>query len=152
MGQRRKKLCGIRFVNQVPLNKTSPLKVNFLEYWECDPETEDNLYTCTWITDFLITPTNAYTLAEGGRCRWHIENEAFNTLKNQDYYFEHNYGHGKAHLSTVLGLLMMLAFAIDQIQAWKCTFFKRAGQRFRTRKALWFEMQAIFYRYLVPSW
>ena len=27
-----------------------------------------------------------------GRCRWKIENETFNTLKNQGYNFEHNYG------------------------------------------------------------
>ena len=31
----------------------------------------------------------------GGRARWKIENETFNTLKNQGYHFEHNYGHGK---------------------------------------------------------
>jgi hypothetical protein len=26
-----------------------------------------------------------------GRARWKIENETFNTLKNQGYNFEHNY-------------------------------------------------------------
>ena len=28
----------------------------------------------------------------GGRARWKIENETFNTLKNQGDAFEHNYG------------------------------------------------------------
>jgi hypothetical protein len=28
----------------------------------------------------------------GGRARWKIENETFNTLKNQGYQFEHNFG------------------------------------------------------------
>jgi hypothetical protein len=37
-------------------------------------------------------------------------------LKNQGYHFEHNYGHGGRNLATVLALLMMLAFLIDQIQ------------------------------------
>ena len=33
---------------------------------------------------------NARCLVKGGRCRWKIENETFNTLKNQGYHFEHN--------------------------------------------------------------
>ncbi|MGF1529488.1 MAG: transposase, partial [Candidatus Competibacterales bacterium] len=144
--------CGVRYVNGVPLNKNSRLRVNFFEYWECDPDTEKPLYYCAWITDFFIEPANVYALVEGGRCRWSVENETFNTLKNQGYHLEHNYGHGQKHLSTVLGLLMMLAFMVDQIQAWGCDFFQRAGRRFKTRKALWFEMQAVFYRCLVPSW
>jgi hypothetical protein len=53
---------------------------------------------------------------KGGRCRWKIENQTFNTLKTQDYEFEHHYGHGKQHLATVLAMLMMLAFLIDQVQ------------------------------------
>jgi hypothetical protein len=28
-------------------------------------------------------------LVKGGRARWKIENEAFNTLKNQGYHLEH---------------------------------------------------------------
>ena len=31
----------------------------------------------------------------GGHVRWKIENETFNTLKNQGRHFEHNYGPGK---------------------------------------------------------
>jgi hypothetical protein len=34
------------------------------------------------------------TLMRGARARWKIENETFNTLKNQGYHFEHNFGHG----------------------------------------------------------
>jgi hypothetical protein len=46
----------------------------------------------------------------GGRARWRIGNETFNTLKNQGYHFEHNFGHGYEHLSVVFAVLMMLAF------------------------------------------
>ena len=35
-----------------------------------------------------------------------------NTLKNQGYHFEHNFGHGYQHLTTVLMHLMMLAFTL----------------------------------------
>jgi hypothetical protein len=43
-----------------------------------------------WVTDLTITEENAPTLVAGGRARWKIENETFNTLKNQGYHFEHN--------------------------------------------------------------
>ena len=48
--------------------------------------------------------------------RWRIENNTFNTLKNQGYNFEHNYGHGYEHLSNTMATLMLLSFAIDQVQ------------------------------------
>lgn len=44
------------------------------------------------------------------------ENETFNTLKNQGYNFERNYGHGYNNLCSIMTMLMMLAFLIDQVQ------------------------------------
>jgi hypothetical protein len=32
-----------------------------------------------------LTPDNVQQVARGGRTRWRIENETFNTLKNQGY-------------------------------------------------------------------
>lgn len=49
--------------------------------------------TFTWVTDIVITKANAMELMLAGRKRWAIENETFNTLKNQGYNFEHSYGH-----------------------------------------------------------
>jgi len=49
------------------------------------------------------------------RTRWKIENETFNTLKNQGYNLEHNYGHGKQFLSSLLATVMFLAFLVDQL-------------------------------------
>ena len=57
------------------------------------------------------------------RARWRIENETFNTLKNQGYCFEHNFDHGKKHLATVFASLMMLAFLLDQTQQRCCALF-----------------------------
>jgi hypothetical protein len=62
-----------------------------------------------------------------GRGRWKIENETFNTLKNQGYHFEHNYGHGEQHLATALAMLLMLAFLMDQIQQLCCRSFVGYG-------------------------
>ena len=63
----------------------------------------------------------------GGRARWKIENETFNTLKNQGYHFEHNYGHGKKNLPVVLAMVMLLAFfLVDQAQQRCCPLFQAA--------------------------
>ena len=80
----------------------------------------------SWITDLSIYDSNCEELSRIGRTRWKIENETFNTLKNQGYEFEHNFGHGKRHLSTNLIYLMMLAFLSDQLQAMGCPNFKSA--------------------------
>jgi hypothetical protein len=64
----------------------------------------------SWVTDLAITADNAMEIMRCGRARWRIENETFNTLKNQGYNLGHNYGLGKKHLSAVFMHLMLLAF------------------------------------------
>lgn len=87
-----------RFVDDLPLNQThQQIRVSLLEYWE-DREGEA-ARSFSWITDLEIRKDNAFALMRGGRARWKIENETFNTLKNQGYNFEHNYGLGKQHLA-----------------------------------------------------
>ena len=76
------------------------------------------------MTDIEINIENVYQVMRGGRAKWKIENETFNTLKNQGYNFEHNFGHGSKNSSTVFALLLMLAFLVDQIQQKVCGLFK----------------------------
>lgn len=132
-----------RFLNDVPLNKSNAdVRVNFLEYWEIkDGETKH----FSWVTDFTIHKNNAFTLMRGGRARWKIENETFNTLKNQGYHFEHNFGHGENHLSVIFPLLMMLAFAIDQAQQLACRLFQIAWAKCGSKRSLWEKMRSLFY-------
>ena len=79
-----------RFVNEVPLNGSNKdLLVIFLEYWQAEG---DEVKHFSWVTDFAVTLDNAYQIMRGGRARWKVENETFNTLKNQGYHLEHNYG------------------------------------------------------------
>jgi hypothetical protein len=59
----------------------------------------------SWVTDIRVSKRNVYHLMRGGRARWKIETETFNTLKNQGYHFEHNYGHGEQHLFVVFATL-----------------------------------------------
>jgi hypothetical protein len=138
-----------RYLNNTPLNQSNlDLKVNILEYWE---ESDEKTLHFAWVTDFEITQKNALILMRGGRARWKIENETFNTLKNQGYHFEHNYGLGKKHLSEVFVMLMMLAFLIDQTQQLTSALFKAAWQKLGSKKALWENIRHLFYSYEVES-
>lgn len=131
-----------RFMNDVPLNESNAdVRVNFLEYWEIKSGKTRHF---SWVTDFAITAENVFTLMRGGRCRWKIENETFNTLKNQGYHFEHNFGHGQQHLSVVFASLMMLAFAVDQVQQLACQLFQAAWAKAGSKRALWEKLRALF--------
>jgi hypothetical protein len=135
----------------VPLNASHPdWLVNFIEYWEFKEGQE--LYHNTWITNIEIHRENAFGLTQAGRTRWKVENETFNTLKNQGYNLEHNYGHGNQHLSTVLAMLMMLHFLIDQVQELACPVFQAARGQCHSRLQLWATLRSRFVEHLLPSW
>jgi len=143
-----------RYANDVPLNDTKNTpNVNFFECeWTEIKGRQIKKGRCGWVTDHEITDKNLYELMRGGRARWKIENETFNTLKNQGYQFEHNFGHGKKNLHTVFAFLMMLAFLIDQVQEASCGLFQMAMQHRKTRRAFWEKMKALFYNYFIESW
>lgn len=139
-----------RFHNGEPLNASHPdCLVNVLEYWEIHPDGKIQYFS--WITDFVLTPNNVYHIMRGGRSRWKIENETFNTLKNQGYHLEHNYGHGEQHLSVVLMLLMMLAFLVDQTQQLCCPVFQAALEKLKSKRNLWDKMRSYFIAFLFDS-
>ena len=132
-----------RFINQVPLNASNQdVLVNFVEYWEIDGDQTQHF---CWVTDFMVSKWNVFEIMRGGRARWKIENETFNTLKNQGYHFEHNYGHGQQNLSVNFAMLMMLAFLVDQAQQLACPLFQAVLKKEGSRKRLWEHMRALFF-------
>jgi hypothetical protein len=144
-------LCEINFVLDLPLNKANPdLRVNFLQYIEFGPDGHESK-RFSWVTDLTITRDNAGHLVRGGRCRWKIENETFNTLKNQGYHFEHNYGHGKINLSVVFAMLMMLTFLVDQTQELCCPLFQSVHKKLGSRRAVWDHLRSHFRHFQFES-
>ena len=138
-----------RFVNQVPLHASNAdMHVNFLEYWEGQ---DAKVQHFSWVTDMRVSPRNVYSLMRGGRARWKIENETFNTLKNQGYNFEHNYGHGTQNLSVVFATIMMLAFLVDQTQQLCCALFRAVWTKLGSKRLLWERMRGLFYGYHLES-
>lgn len=140
-----------RYLNGNALNKSNPdVHVNFLEYMQTDPKGKETVFS--WVTNIQITQTNVFALMKGGRARWKIENETFNTLKNLGYNFEHNYGHGQKYLSTILCLLMLLAFLIDQVQGIACNLFQSVKKRAGSFRVLWEDTRCLFKFADLPSW
>lgn len=140
-----------RFLNGVALNKSNPdVHVNVLEYMQTDSKGKETVFS--WVTNIHITQTNVFALTKGGRARWKIENETFNTLKNLGYNLEHNYGHGKKFLSTILCLLMLLAFLIDQVQGMTCSLFQAIKKKAGSFHALWEKLRVLFEFVEWPSW
>ncbi|EDN67849.1 transposase [Beggiatoa sp. PS] len=140
-----------RYVNQVPLNESHfDLNVNFLIYQEISPK--GKVTNFSWVTDILLSEQTLEIVMKGGRARWRIENETFNTLKNQGYHFEHNFGHGKQHLSSVFAHLMLLAFLIDQLQGLCCNIFKQALKKAKRPLYFWERFRAIFFNFRIPNW
>ena len=137
------------FLKDLGLNEShADVRVNFLQ---CVEITGQETHEWSWVTDLNLTPAHFGRGAQGGRTRWRIENEAFNTLKNQGYHFEHNYGHGEKQLAVVLALLMMAAFLIDQVQQ-KCNpLFRRAWEKKGPKSALWESVRYLFASFEVSS-
>ena len=134
-----------RILNGVPLNQSNQdLVVNFVEYWEYSEKADKVRYHNSWITDFTLSRENAYTIMRGGRARWKVENETFNTLKNQGYNFEHNYGLGEKYLAAIFAMLMMLAFLVDQTQQLCCALFRSVWKKLGSKKALWEKIRSYF--------
>lgn len=143
--------CEISFVHDLPLNKeNSDLRINFLQYYEFGPDGEVRK-RFSWVTDLTITSDDAGHLVRGGRARWKIENETFNTMKNQGYHFEHNYGHGKINLSVILAMLMMLTFLVDQTQQLCCPLFQAVHKKLGSRRAVWDHVRSHFRHFLFDS-
>jgi hypothetical protein len=139
-----------RWLGHAALNESRPdIKVTMLEYWEIHPTGKSHHFS--WITDLAVAADAVATLAAGGRCRWHVENETFNTLKNQGYHFDHNFGHGHKNLSVVFALLLMLAFLVDQTMQLCDVLFQAVWAALRRKCRLWEAIRSAFYWVHVTS-
>ena len=139
------------WINGVPLNGSKDtVWVNYFEYKIIG--NKKNNYHNSWITDIPIHRDNIEQLVKGGRARWKIENETFNTLKNQGYHLEHNFGHGKKNLSINFFLLNLLAFFVHQILELTDILYQKCRAKFSSRKEYWNHLRITFRILLFESW
>ena len=139
------------WINEVPLNgNKKTLWVNYFEYWLVDGGKVT--YHNSWVTDFSVSEGNVAKLVRMGRCRWKIENETFNTLKNQGYHIEHNFGHGEKHLSINFLLLNLLAFFMHQIFELTDPLYQECRRAFGSRRNLWDHLRSSIHLLIFPDW
>jgi hypothetical protein len=149
-----------RYINNVPIDNTSSLdfKVNFLEYWENinwinrkQEECEERKHF-SWVTDISLNIENIQIIVKGGRTRWCIENEVFNTLKNHGYNYDRNFGHGNNNLSNNFAMLMMLAFFFDQILEMSSKQFKKLLKEYRIKSLVFSKLKHYYQDFQFDSW
>lgn len=124
------------YINKLELNASSTeTSVNMLYVIHKNSKGKETVFS--YVTDLALSKRSVAKVLRIGRSRWKIENETFNTLKNQGYQFKHNFGHGQKHLCTVMAYLMMMAFWVDQLQQAASKIFQLILTGMKTRISLW---------------
>lgn len=141
-----------RYANAVPLVEgEDALKVNWCEVAITDHKGKLR-YHNAFTTDFKISDQNVAGIVASGRARWKIENENNNTLKNRGYHLEHNFGHGKQHLSSLLVAMNILAFLFHTFLSFCDEAYRLIRATLPTRKTFFEHVRALMYYLCFPNW
>lgn len=144
------------WINNVPLNGNAD--TIFVNYFRCRLVTpqEDGenkvTYIGSWITNLPINNENIALYVKGSRCRWRVENECFNTLKNNGYELTHNYGHGKENLCFNFYVLTLLSFLSHQILELTDPLYQKVRTTLVTLKSFWLHVRSTFNMILFETW
>lgn len=139
-----------KWINNVPLNGTAQAgNVNFID---CTIKTGGKTKYQSWVTDIPVNKDNVKALVAGGRCRWKIENEYFNTLKNLGYNAEHNYGHGTQYAAFNFLLFILLAFFVHQILELSDPLYQKCRSKFSSRIEYWNQLRCTIRIHIFASY
>lgn len=141
-----------RFINQVPLRDgEDALQVNWCEL--TTRRSDDKIvYKNAFVTNFTISTNNVKSIVADGRTRWKIENENNNVLKTKGYHLEHNFGHGKKHLSALLLTFNLLAFLFHTALEMIDGKYKQIRDDLPTRKTFFDDVRALTRYMCFDSW
>jgi len=141
-----------RFINQVPLRDgEDALQVNWCELTTSLPDGKI-VYKNSFVTNFTISKNNVKSIVADGRARWKIENENNNVLKTKGYHLEHNFGHGKKHLSSLLLTFNLLAFLFHTTLEMMDEKYKQIRDDLPTRKTFFDDVRALTRYMCFDSW
>jgi Transposase DDE domain len=142
-----------RYANDVPVREgEDALWVNWCELTITKESDGTLLYHNTFATNHPLDRTRVEAVVRAGRARWKIENENNNTLKTKGYHLEHNYGHGKQHLSAVLLTLNLLAFLFHTVLGWVDPKYHLVRHALAARQTFFQDLQALTRYLLFESW
>lgn len=141
-----------RWANQAPLTDSDDaLKVNWCEVTIANGD-GTVLYRNAFITDWEVTAQNVSGLVAAGRARWKIENESNNVLKTKGYHLEHNFGHGKKHLSSLLMTMNLLAFALHTLLDISDASYRLVRAAVGARRKFFQHLEALTAYVFFPNW
>lgn len=140
------------FIPALPLRDgKAGLLVNWFEVIIAKPGGKQT-YHSSFITNLVPTEENIAELASCARARWKIENGTFNVLKNNGYHLEHNFGHGKRTLASVLVVINLLAFSLHNAAEIAEKLWQEARAKCGTRVRLFNVMNSLTAYLVYPSW
>lgn len=141
-----------RYAAQLPLRATADaIAVNWCEL-TITTEQGTRLYQNAFITPEPITQKNVASIVAAGRTRWKVENENNNTLKTKGYHLEHNFGHGKQHLASLLATFNILAFLLHTLLDLLDAKYRLLRQTLATRKTFFDDLRALTRYICFASW
>jgi hypothetical protein len=141
-----------RHAEAVPLRDADDaLMVNWCEITTTD-ENGKVLYRNAFATSLALDGGTVAEVVEAGRSRWKIENENNNTLKTKGYHFEHNFGHGRKHLSSLLASLIILAFLTHTVLEWMDGKYQLLRKKLPSRKRLFNDIRTLTSYLCFETW
>jgi len=141
-----------RFINQLPLRDgKDALQVNWCELTTTSSAGK-RIYKNAFATNFKISKNNVKQIVADGRSRWKIENENNNVLKTKGYHLEHNFGHGKNHLSSLLLTFNLLAFLFHTVLEMMDSKYAQIRKDLPTRKTFFDDIRALTRYIYFDSW
>ena len=142
-----------RYANQLPLSgEADALTVSWCELVITREDTGEQLYKNNFITDFEVTDTTLEAIVCDGRARWKVENENNNILKTKGYHIEHNFGHGKQHLASLLLSLNLLAFLFHTVLDLLDDQYRAIRQTLGTRRRFFQDLEALLRYVEFKTW
>jgi hypothetical protein len=95
---------------------------------------------------------NVAEIIEAGRARWKVENENNNVLKTKGYHLEHNFGHGKKYLASLLLTLNIIAFLFHTVLEMMDEKYQLIRDNLPTRKTFFDDIRALTRYICFDSW
>lgn len=142
-----------RYTTDVPLrDSTDTLKTNWCEITITRAKDGKQIYHNTFITNHKITLETIEAIVVAGRTRWKVENECNNTLKTKGYCLEHNYGHGKKYLVSLLCGLTLIAFLFHTLLEMRSEIYQHIRTELPTRITFFNDLRALTYYTFFDSW
>ena len=129
------------YLNDIEYDKHTYSWVSCIETKTNLPDKREAVQQFVYITNIWQALDNVVNTADSGRLRWKIENEGFNTQKNQGYELEHKYSRVSYTALQNYYQLLQIAHMINQFTERTTAFVELLNEHSKqTIKALWKDM------------